>query len=397
MGVPTVEVQHVSKHFRLYAERHRSLKERIVHPGRSTHTDLAALEDVDFTVGAGETIGIIGKNGSGKSTLLKCVCGVLQPTNGQILVRGSLAGLLELGAGFQIELSGRDNVYLNGSMLGLSKKEVDRAFDEIVEFSELAQFIDTQVKFYSSGMYVRLGFAIAVNVDPDVLVIDEVLAVGDEQFQAKCLDRIRTFQEEGRTILFVSHNADQIRAICDRAIVLESGKMLADASPGEAVRAFRESMGEELATDDELGAPNRQLRATRKVEILGMDVLGGARLHTGDPLQLRVGLKTAEPVTASLVLEIHKLNGELLVRTDPESPDARVELPGEECVVTADLGPFEVLDGAYQVNVGIVGPTGAPIYDWKECAASIEVTYEGRASGMLAVNPKVAVEPRPWY
>jgi ABC-2 type transport system ATP-binding protein len=396
MGVPAVEVEHVTKRFRLSTERHSSVKDRLIHPRRTTYTDLTALQDVDFTVGAGETVGIIGKNGSGKSTLLKCVCGVLQPTLGRVLVRGTLAGLLELGAGFQIELSGRDNIYLNGSMLGLSRREVDRAFDAIVEFSELGPFIDTQVKFYSSGMYVRLGFAIAVNVDPDVLVIDEVLAVGDEQFQSKCLERIRTFQEEGRTILFVSHNADQIRAICDRAVVLENGRMLADASPGEAVRAFRESMADSLVVDD-LGAPNRQLRANKNVEILGMDVVGGARLHTGDPLSFRVGLKTTESVEANLVLEIHKLNGELLVRTDPDGPHAHVVLPAGECVVTVDAGAFEVLDGAYQVNVGIVGPNGTEIYDWMECAASIEVTYEGRASGTLAVTPVVAVEPRPWY
>jgi ABC-2 type transport system ATP-binding protein len=281
-------------------------------------------------------------------------------------------------------------------MLGLSRKEVDRAFDAIVDFSELGQFIDTQVKFYSSGMYVRLGFAIAVNVGPDVLVIDEVLAVGDEQFQAKCLERIRTFQEEGRTILFVSHNADQIRAICDRAVVLDGGRMLTDASPGEAVRVFREHLGEEPAHDD-LAAPNRQLRAVRNVEILGVDVVGGARVHTGDPLHLRVGLRTKEPVAAGLVLEIHKLNGELLVRTDPDDARSRVEIPAGECVVTADVDSFDVLDGAYQLNVGIVGPHGTAIYDWKECAASIEVTYEGRASGTLAITPQVAVEPRPWY
>jgi ABC-2 type transport system ATP-binding protein len=394
MGVPAVEVQHVSKHFRLYSERHSSLKDRLIHPRRSTYSDLTALEDVDFTVGAGETVGIIGRNGSGKSTLLKCICGVLQPTAGQVLVRGTLAGLLELGAGFQIELSGRDNIYLNGSMLGLSRKEVDRAFDAIVDFSELGQFIDTQVKFYSSGMYVRLGFAIAVNVDPDVLVIDEVLAVGDELFQAKCLERVRTFQEEGRTILFVSHNADQIRAICDRAVVLDAGKMLTDASPGEAVRVFRENMGEGPVAD-ELGAPNRQERAMRNVEILGVDVVGGARVHTGDALHLRVGLRTKEPVSAGLVLEFHKLNGELLVRTDPDAQKARVEIPAGECVVTADVDSFDVLDGAYQLNVGIVGLHGTSIYDWKECAASIEVTYEGRASGTLAIAPTVAVEPRP--
>jgi ABC-2 type transport system ATP-binding protein len=396
MGVPAVEVQQVSKHFRLNSERHSSLKDRIIHPGRSTYSDLTALHDVDFTVGAGETVGIIGRNGSGKSTLLKCICGVLQPTSGRILVRGSLAGLLELGAGFQIELSGRDNIYLNGSMLGLSRREVDRAFDAIVEFSELGHFIDTQVKFYSSGMYVRLGFAIAVNVDPDVLVIDEVLAVGDEQFQAKCLERIRTFQEEGRTILFVSHNADQIRAICDRAVVLEAGTMLTDASPGEAVRVFRESLGEGPAVDA-LGAPNRQERAVRNVEILGVDVVGGARVHTGDALHLRVGLRTKDAVAAGLVLEIHKLNGELLVRTDPDDQGSRVEIPAGESVVTVDVDSFDVLDGAYQVNVGIVGPHGTAIYDWRECATSIEVTYEGRAAGTIAMVPKVAVEPRPWY
>jgi ABC-2 type transport system ATP-binding protein len=396
MGVPAVEVQQVSKHFRLNTERHSSLKDRIIHPGRSTYSDLTALQDVDFVVGAGETVGIIGRNGSGKSTLLKCICGVLQPTTGRVLVRGSLAGLLELGAGFQIELSGRDNIYLNGSMLGLSRKEVDRAFDAIVDFSELGQFIDTQVKFYSSGMYVRLGFAIAVNVDPDVLVIDEVLAVGDEQFQAKCLDRIRTFQEEGRTILFVSHAADQIRAICDRVVVLDSGRMLTDASPGEAVRVFRESLGGAPAAD-ELGAPNRQMRASRNVEILGVDVVGGARVHTGDALRLRIGLRTKEPVAAGVVLEIHTLNGELLVRTDPDDVQSQVEIPGGECVVTLDVDSFDVLDGAYQVNVGIVGHHGTAIYDWRECATSIEVTYEGRAAGMLAIVPKVAVEPRPWY
>jgi ABC-2 type transport system ATP-binding protein len=393
MGVPAVEVQDVTKHFRLYHEKHSSVKDRVVHPRRSTYSDLVALDHIDFNVGAGETVGIIGRNGSGKSTLLKCVCGVLQPSSGQVTVRGSLSGLLELGAGFQIELSGRDNIYLNGAMLGLSKRDVDRVFDDIVSFSELEQFIDTQVKFYSSGMYVRLGFAVAVNVDPDVLVIDEVLAVGDEKFQAKCLDRIRTFQEEGRTILFVSHAADQIRAICDRAIVLDGGKMLADATPGEAVRVFREHLGDGAAPD-ELGAPNRQFRANKNVEILGVDIVGGAKLHTGDEVQLRIGVLTKERLSAGFVLEIHKPDGELLCRTDPDAESALVEIPPGENVLTVALGRFPVLDGDYQVNVGLVGPHGTSIYDWMECASSIIVTYEGRASGILSLTPRVAVEPR---
>ena len=166
---------------------------------------------MSLEVKEGETVGILGRNGSGKSTLLKCICGVLQPTSGEVAVRGKMAGLLELGAGFQQDLTGRENIYLNGSLLGMTKREIEKVFDAIVDFSELEEFIDSAVKFYSSGMYVRLGFAVAVNVDPDILVIDEVLAVGDERFQRKCVDRIKLFQQEGRTILLVSHSPDQVR------------------------------------------------------------------------------------------------------------------------------------------------------------------------------------------
>src|SRR5271157_4680209 len=242
MGNVAVDVQDVSKRFRLSKERYTSLKERVLHGGRVKHEDLWALRDVSFSVAEGETVGILGRNGSGKSTLLKCICGVLQPTSGEVKVRGTLAGLLELGAGFQQELSGRDNIYLNGSLLGMSKRDVDRVFDAIVDFSELEEFIDGPVKFYSSGMYVRLGFAIAVNMDPDVLVVDEVLAVGDERFQRKCIDRVNLFQREGRTILLVTHAADTVRSICDRGIVLSHGHLVGEGEPGEATRIFREGL-----------------------------------------------------------------------------------------------------------------------------------------------------------
>ena len=237
-------------------------------------------------------------------------------------------------------------------------------------------------------MYVRLGFAIAVNVDPDVLVIDEVLAVGDEQFQAKCLDRIRTFQEEGRTILFVSHNADQIRAICDRAVVLDerpdADRRVARRGGARLPRAPRRS-----PPPTTLGAPNRQLRAVRNVEILGVDVVGGAQLRTGDPLHLRVGLKTQEPVAAGPRARDPQAQRRAAgahrprrpERAASRSPRARASSPPTSAASTS-------LDGAYQVNVGIVGPNGTTIFDWKECAASIEVTYEGRASGTLAHHPR---------
>ena len=238
-----VDVRNVSKRFRLAHGQYNSLKERIIHGAGARPTeDFWALSDVSFTVRQGETVGILGRNGSGKSTLLKCICGVLQPTTGEVAVRGKLAGLLELGAGFQQDLTGRENIYLNGSLLGLSKREVDRVFDAIVDFSELEEFIDNQVKFYSSGMYVRLGFAVAVNVDPDVLVVDEVLAVGDERFQRKCIDRVKQFQKEGRTILFVTHSrrhgARHLRP-GHRAQPRPPGRR---GRAGEATRIFRERL-----------------------------------------------------------------------------------------------------------------------------------------------------------
>src|SRR5580658_3637865 len=221
MGEVAIGIERVSKHFRLYHEKYTTLKERVLHAGRIPYEDFWALRDVEADIYAGETVGILGRNGSGKSTLLKCIAGILQPSKGQIVVRGQLAAMLELGAGFQPELSGRDNIFLNGSLLGFSRKEIARRFDAIVEFAELDQFIDNQVKYYSSGMYVRLGFAVAVNVEPDVLLVDEVLAVGDERFQQKCLERVREFQDDGRTIVVVSHSADMLRQICDEILVVE--------------------------------------------------------------------------------------------------------------------------------------------------------------------------------
>ncbi|HMK62737.1 MAG TPA: ABC transporter ATP-binding protein, partial [Acidimicrobiales bacterium] len=238
-----VDVREVSKRFRLSHGRYNTVKERLIHGGRRhSSEEFWALNQISLQVQQGETVGILGRNGSGKSTLLKCICGVLQPTSGEVAVRGKLAGLLELGAGFQQDLTGRENIYLNGSLLGMTKREVDRVFDAIVDFSELEEFIDGQVKFYSSGMYVRLGFAVAVNVDPDVLVVDEVLAVGDERFQRKCIDRVMEFQREGRTILLVTHSPDQVRAICDRGVVLSHGRLVAEGEPGEAARIFREHL-----------------------------------------------------------------------------------------------------------------------------------------------------------
>ncbi len=236
-----VRVDEVSKRFVIRKEK--SLKERIVNFGRSNKhkDDFWALRQVSFEIESGTTLGLLGANGSGKSTLLKIIGGIIQPSAGRIDHRGRIAALLELGAGFHPDLTGRENVYLNGAILGLSRKQTAEYFDSIVEFSEIGEFIDTQVKFYSSGMYVRLAFAIAVHVDPDILLVDEVLAVGDEQFQDKCMERIRQFKDEGRTIIFVSHSAEQVSDICDRTIVLSHGDVVFDGDVEGGIRALRAS------------------------------------------------------------------------------------------------------------------------------------------------------------
>jgi ABC-2 type transport system ATP-binding protein len=227
-GTAVVRLSGVSKRFVIRKEK--SLKERIVNFGRSNlhKEEFWALRDIDLEIESASTVGLIGPNGSGKSTLLSLIGGIIQPTTGVVTRRGRLAALLELGAGFHPDLTGRENVYLNASILGLSKAQTDHHFDAIVDFSGIEPFIDTQVKFYSSGMYVRLAFAVAVHVDPDVLLVDEVLAVGDEPFQRKCMDRIHTFQSEGRTIVLVSHSLDQVAELCDRALVLERGQIQVD-------------------------------------------------------------------------------------------------------------------------------------------------------------------------
>jgi len=403
MAEVAVSIEDVSKRFRLYHERGTSLKERLVNRKDVRYTDLWALDHVSFEVAEGETVGILGHNGSGKSTLLKCVCGVLQPTSGQVVVRGKLAGLLELGAGFQAELSGRDNIYLNGSMLGLSKAEVDEVYEDIVEFAELEQFIDNQVKFYSSGMYVRLGFAVAVNVDPDILVIDEVLAVGDERFQRKCLDRIRQFQEMGRTIIFVSHSPDQVRSVCDRAVVLNEGVLIGMGSPGEAVRTFRESLLEadeaeiaeqdantvaaEEAGDDEVTAELPPHERPIRIGEVSVHYPGDDErpyLESRQPVQIHVGYVATEPIDGALfALEIYGPRGGLLVKTDTDILGEHFDVEAGEGEVIFSFDSWTFMDGAYTAAAGIRSRLGGMTYDWREGAAQFEVLYQGRASGLV--------------
>jgi ABC-2 type transport system ATP-binding protein len=408
MSEIAVDVRGVSKRFRLAHGRHNSLKERVIHGGRTPHEDFWALKNVSLVAREGETVGILGRNGSGKSTLLKCICGVLQPTSGEVVVRGKLAGLLELGAGFQQDLTGRENIYLNGSMLGMSKKEVDRVFDDIVDFSELEEFIDGQVKFYSSGMYVRLGFAVAVNVNPDILVVDEVLAVGDERFQRKCIERVKDFQREGRTILLVTHSPDQVRSICDRAVVLSHGDVVNEGPPGEAVRIFREGLLEEegtLAIPDESPEP----RAPTIVPKGTPDVDHPVRvtyvahtyprfeevgyLATGDSLTIGVGYH-ASIATDDVVfsLELRDADDNCFMRTDTDIMGLRFDLPVGPGLVNFLVDDIPLLDGTFSYSVGVLSKGGI-LYDWREPAGTFAVMSPGKDTGFIKLPVRAWLLP----
>jgi ABC-type polysaccharide/polyol phosphate transport system ATPase subunit len=280
-----VEFRDVSRRFILYHERRTSFQDwfiGLVRP-RGTGEEFWALRDVSFTVGWGESLGVLGRNGAGKSTLLKLVTRILEPTSGEIILSGETHAMLELGAGFHPELSGRDNVYLNGSIYGHDRQTMAERIDSIIQFADLEQFIDTPVKHYSSGMFMRLGFAIAVHMNPEILVIDEVLAVGDANFQAKSHRALHQLKAQGTTILFVSHNAEQVRSFCDKAILLENGRLIDSGETNDVVDHYERLLAgaSETAELMRLRAVDSEGRTT-EVAIPGEDIVVEALLRVPD-------------------------------------------------------------------------------------------------------------------
>jgi ABC-2 type transport system ATP-binding protein len=391
-----ISVQGVSKRFRVHHARVLSLKERVLRMGRIPREDFWALRDIDLQVEQGETVGVLGHNGSGKSTLLKCVAGILKPTSGEVRIRGRVASLLELGAGFHPDLTGRENVYINASFLGIPKKEIERKFDEIVAFAELEQFIDNQVKYYSSGMFVRLGFAVAINVDPDVLLVDEVLAVGDEVFQKKCLDRVDQFQKQGRTILFVTHSADLVRRICNRAVVLHHGEMVANGSPGESIRVFREYLHGHLEETPSLVA--RDLPGDARITAVTLRHPGTPDrpyLFAGEPLSIEVELDVAQEVDDPvLALEVFDTSGNRIYAADTDtlgSPLPRLQGPSR---VTFDMASVPLLDGAYPLVIHLKDRHQGRLLAFREQQDAFEVVNPTRIEGSVLLPFRVSLDER---
>ncbi|KDA06608.1 ABC transporter [Microbacterium sp. CH12i] len=384
-----IRVKRVSKRFTI--RKDSSLKERVVtlgRAGRRHRQDFWGLSDVSLGINAGMTIGLIGHNGSGKSTLLKVLGGIIQPTEGTVEQRGRVAALLELGAGFHPDLTGRENVFLNGSVLGLSNEEIEEQFAAIHEFSGVGEFINTQVKFYSSGMYVRLAFAIAVHTDPDILLVDEVLAVGDEQFQEKCLAKIRDFQAEGRTIIIVSHALDQISSLCDRVIVMDKGKLVYDGIPVTAIERFRELLVENAVGQARPDQVSRALEI-RSIEILDRNGAPLEKVRAGDEITLQVDVEMLRPIERwAIGFSVDSALGQIALASNTDLLDITLEPLRASRTVTITFTTDGLNPGRYSVNAnasGISEPTSHGLMN----GAEFEILGQARSVGPVATSVRI--------
>jgi ABC-type polysaccharide/polyol phosphate transport system ATPase subunit len=376
-AAPAVVVDGVSKTFRLYSERNDSLKAAVLRGGRARYEEFRALDDVSLEIPTGTTFGLVGENGSGKSTLLKCIAKILRPDAGTVTTQGKVAALLELGSGFHPELSGRENVFLNGSILGLSRRELDRAFDEIVHFAGVEQFIDQPVKNYSSGMYVRLGFSIAINVDPDVLLVDEVLAVGDAAFQRKCMEKFAAFRSAGKTVVVVSHDTGSMRMLCDEVAWLEHGRVVRTGRPDDVVDSYIDDGHEERVQTEDGGLRwGSGEGRVEKVELL--DAHGRATTHvpTGARVTVRVHWSTDRRIEQPVFgLALETLDGYYLwahhSRDGGAVPDA-VEGAGHVDLVVDRL---MLQPGTFDVSASLVSHDTQHVFDYRRRTLRFDVDH----------------------
>jgi ABC-type polysaccharide/polyol phosphate transport system ATPase subunit len=365
-----IVVDRVSRTFRVYPKAQRTLKDAFVSRGRGTVREVRALRDVSLSVEPGGAVGLVGRNGSGKTTLLRLVSGIIKPTSGRVEATGRIASLLELGAGFHPDFTGRENVYLNGSIHGLSRARVREVMDEIVAFAELEKFIDLPVRTYSSGMYMRLGFSVAAHIQSDVLLLDEVFAVGDEQFQRKCFGKIAEFKNRGGTILFVSHDAQAVERLCDRAVLLRQGEVAFDGSTREAIAAYRRLLAAD-ANPDELGAGLREWGSgeARIVSAQLLDDDGDERTQfaAGEPVTVRLIVAAEAGVAAPRVsLELRDEGGLVLGTVAQETALLGWNGTAGERELAFRLGRLPLADGRFHLRVALLDGDGHPLHSLED-------------------------------
>lgn len=381
-GGPAIVVDGVSKRFRLYRERNQSVKAAIMRGGRASYDELWALRDVSLEIPRGVTYGLVGANGSGKSTLLKCIARILRPDTGTIMVDGSMSALLELGAGFHPELSGRENVFLNASILGLTRREVAGSFDEIVAFAgpQVERAIDSPVKNYSSGMYVRLGFSIAINVDPQVLLVDEVLSVGDESFQRRCDEKFAELKNAGKTIVLVSHALDSVRRMCDLGVWLADGVVQAQGAPGNLIDDYIDASHDDVT---HVTSPAGKDAGTRWGsgeatidEIQLLDAAGRAvdRLPMNSAATLRLAWSTREPVRRPVFgIALYTADGTHVTGVNAREAGAIPAVLDGAGVVDFHVPVLPLVPGVYQVTAAIMDEANLHTWDWRHRALTFDV------------------------
>ncbi len=398
MNTGEISVEGVSRRFRIRARDARTLKDLFVQRGQTEATDVWALRDVTLDVARGEAVGLIGRNGSGKTTLLRVVAGIIKPTAGRVRAEGRIGSLLELGAGFHPDFTGRENVFLNGAIYGLRRADIRQRFDEIVAFAELEHAIDRPVRTYSSGMTVRLGFAIAAFLDADVLLLDEVFAVGDESFQRKCFGRIARFKQEGGTIVFVSHDASAVERLCERAVLLDTGRVAFDGPTREAIARYRRTLADEI-DPAERGAGLREWgsgEATIASAVLvGQE--GSERLQflSGEPFALSVAVAATDGIPPPrLQLELRDDAGALVAGQAVDLRELGWAAGNGKRGVRFEIGSLPLADGRFHLRLGLTDESGEHLYHQLDDALAFVVYPAGEERGVVRFAGSWALEEK---
>ena len=396
MDTGEISVEAVSRRFRIHARDTRTLKDLFVQRGRSEATDVWALHDVSVDVAPGEAVGLIGRNGSGKTTLLRIVAGIIKPTTGRVSAEGRIGSLLELGAGFHPDFTGRENVYLNGAIQGLRRVDIRERFDEIVAFAELEHAIDRPVRTYSSGMTMRLGFAIAAFVDADILLLDEVFAVGDEAFQRKCFGRIFEFKRRGGTIVFVSHDAVAVERLCARAVLLQGGEVAFDGPTHEALVRYRRALAEEV--DPAERAAGLREWGSGEAEIADASLVGPegsvrAQFLSGEPLSLRLRVVAANGLPPPrLQLELRDDAGLLVAGETVDTAELGWDGGAGERMLRWDVPSLPLSDGRFHLRLGLSDASGQHLLHWRDDALTFLVYPDGDQRGVVRVEGSWSLE-----
>lgn len=402
-----IRVEGVHRTFRILRERNQTLKETLLRRGRSRYTEFAALTDVSLEITPGESVGLVGRNGSGKSTLLKLIAGIIEPTAGRIVSGGTIASMLELGAGFHPDFSGRENLFLNASILGFGEREVRQRFDEIVEFAELEDFIDAPVRTYSSGMQLRLAFAVASHVRADIMLLDEVFAVGDEAFQRKCMGKMFDFRKAGGTLVFVSHDPSAVERICERAVLMEAGHVLDDGDPLDVLAHYHRVLAKDsrrAAVDGRAEGFVSQTEATdgradddqdserwgsREVEIVGVRLLDGTgtaaeAFESGGPLTIEMDFMIHASVPfPNFGIAIHSAEGVACYGTNMAREGWDVPAEVTQGAVRFLIPALHLHEGRFMVTVAATSHDEREVYDWHDRCLGFSVFAQGRGVGLV--------------